>query len=69
MEKTFTDSEPGAEWAKLGVKSIKTLFEFVGKLFNHDEKVSWSFLKSWLQRVNLMKKEFWALLLASGSHS
>ena len=40
----FTDSDTGVEWAKLWVKSIKTLLEFVAKLFNLDEKVHWSFL-------------------------
>ena len=43
-EKLFTESDPGAKWAKLWVKSIKTLFEFVKKLFNLDDKVFWSFL-------------------------
>ena len=42
-EKPFTDSESGMEWAKLWVKSNKTLFEFVAKLFNLDGKVIWSF--------------------------
>ena len=37
-ERTFYQSESGAEWAKLWVKSIKTLFEFVEKLFNFDEE-------------------------------
>ena len=40
----FTDSDMGAEWAKLWVKSIKTLLEFVAKLRNLDNKVHWSFL-------------------------
>ena len=35
----LTDSEPSAQWAKLWVKSIKTLFEFVAQLFNLDEAV------------------------------
>ena len=43
-KKHFSESKPGAEWAKLWVKSIQTLFEFVEKLVNLDEKVIWSFL-------------------------
>ena len=66
-EKLFTESELNVEWAKLWVKSIKTLFEFAAKLFNLDEKVIWSFLTLIVKNINLMKKELWALL-ASGSH-
>ena len=45
QEKThISQSKPDAEWAKLRVKSIQTLFEFVEKLVNFDEKVIWSFL-------------------------
>ena len=45
-KKLFSESKPGAEWAKLWVKSIQTqtLFEFVEKLVNLDENVVWSFL-------------------------
>ena len=43
-KKHFSESKLGAEWAKLWVKSIQTLFEFVEKLVNLDEKVIWSFL-------------------------
>ena len=44
-KKHFSESKPGAKWAKLWVKSIQTLFEFVEKLVNLDEKVIiWSFL-------------------------
>ena len=41
----YGNSKPGAEWTRLQlVKSIQTLFEFVEKLVNLDEKVIWSFL-------------------------
>ena len=43
-KKYFSESKPGAEWAKLWVKSIQTLFEFVEKLINLDEEIIWSFL-------------------------
>ena len=43
-KKHFSESNSGTEWAKLWVKSIQTLFEFVEKLVNLDEKVIWSFL-------------------------
>ena len=60
----------GAEWAKLRVKSIQTLFEFVEKLFNLDEKVIWSFL-TLIAKNKLDEKELTALLawLATGAHS
>ena len=42
-KKTFSESKSSAEWAKLWVKSIQTLFEFIEKLINLDEKVIWSY--------------------------
>ena len=69
-EKLFADGLPGAKGAKLYVKlcliCCKTVypwwednFEFFFFFF--------FFFNLWLQRINLMKKELWALL-GSGSH-
>ena len=63
-KKHFCESKPGAEWAKLWVKSIQTLFEFVEKHVNLDldEKVIWSFLT--LIAMNILDEK-WTLSLLS----
>ena len=66
-EKLFSDSDTGVEWAKLWVKSVKTLFEFAAKPFNLDEKVSWSFLT--LSAKNKLDEKGTLSLISIGSHS
>ena len=53
--KNFPDSKQDAKWAKLRVN--KSLFEFVAKLFNLDEKIIWSFLTLIAKKFKKKKKK------------
>ena len=67
----FSESKPGAEWAKLWVNSIQTLSEFVEKLVNLDEKVIWNFLtlitKNKLDGVSFLMNVRICLILVLGN--